>query len=181
MKILWWSWCHWRWQWYCWWPDSKTEVGRASSSSIRIHNYIFKRVKSIFFHSICYNLHVKLHILLSSLNMLFHVNCQLICPRGSIVTLTAIVWLFTTVDFQVCPQIACLRGCIVALVAFVQIFSTVCFDMSPQIAWIRGYIITLVALVWLFSTVRFQMLPQMACPRRGILALVAFVWLFSTV
>ena len=101
--------------------------------------------------------------------------------RGGIVALVAFVWLFSTVDFQMCFQIACLWRRIITLVAFVWLFSTVSFQMCPQSAGIWGCIVTLVAFVRLFSTVCFQMCPQMACLRGFIVAPVAFVWLFSTV
>ena len=97
------------------------------------------------------------------------------------VTFVALVWLFSTVRFQMSPQISCNRRDIVALVAFVWLFSTVCFQMWPQWTWIRACIVTLVAFVWFFSTVRFYMSPQMACLRGCIVALVAFIRLFSTV
>ena len=50
--------------------------------------------------------------------------------------------------------------------AIVWLFSTVCFQMGPQMACMSGCIITLVAFVWLFSTVHFQMCPQIACLNR---------------
>ena len=103
---------------------------------------------------------------------------QIARMRGCIITLVALVGLFSSVCFQMCPQIACMRGCIVALVAFVWLFSTVRFEMSPQCTWIRACIVTLAACVWLFSTVCFQMCLQMTCLRRGIVALVTFVWFY---
>ena len=78
-----------------------------------------------------------------------------------IITLVAFIWLFLTVNFQMCIQMACLRGCIITLAAFVWLFSTVRFKMCSQIACKRRGIVTLVALVWLFSTVRFQMSPML--------------------
>ena len=52
-------------------------------------------------------------------NVRFQMFPQIACPRKSIVTLFAFVWLFSTVVFQMCPQMACLRSGIVTLVAFV--------------------------------------------------------------
>ena len=75
------------------------------------------------------------------------------------------------------PQIACFGRGIVTLVALVSLFSTVRFHVSPQVAYLRGCKVTLVTFVWLFSTVRFQMSPQIAWMRRCIVTLVAFVWL----
>ena len=96
------------------------------------------------------------------------------------VTMSAFVWFFSTVRFQMCPQMACPRGCIVTLVAFVWLFSTVRFQMCPQIPCLKGCIVTLAAFVWFLSTVGFQMCPQIACIRRCKFTLVAFVWLFSS-
>ena len=56
-------------------------------------------------------------------------NCQL---RGCIVTLVALVWLFSTVRFQMFPQRDSLDWCKVTLVALVWIFSTVCFKMPAS-------------------------------------------------
>ena len=88
------------------------------------------------------------------------------------VALVAIVWLFTTICFQ-------MRGCKVTLV--VLLFSAVRFQMFPQIACFNGCKVTLVTFVWFFSTVRFQMCPQIACIRGCKVTLVVFAWLFSTV
>ena len=116
-------------------------------------------------------------------NVRFQMFPQIACPRKSIVTLFAFVWLFSTVNFQMCPQSTCMNRCKVTLVAFVWLFSTVYFQMCPQSAYMNRCKVTLVAFVWLFTftTVHFQMSPQIACTRRGIITLVAFVWLFSTV
>ena len=99
------------------------------------------------------------------------------CLRECIVTLVALVWLFSTVRLQMRPQIFWKRRCIVALVTFVWLFSTMHFQMSPQSACKPGRIIALVAFVWFFSTVRSQMCPQIACMGRCIVTLVAFMWL----
>ena len=61
-------------------------------------------------------------------------------------------------------------------VTLVWLFSTMCFQMSPQITCQRGCIVTLVAFV--FSTVRSQVCPEIACLRRDKVTLVAFVWRF---
>ena len=44
---------------------------------------------------------------------------QRACIRGCKVTLVALVWLFSTVRFQMCPQMLCIGRCIVTLVAFI--------------------------------------------------------------
>ena len=55
-----------------------------------------------------------------------------------------------SVCFQMCPQVVCMWRCIVTLVALVGLFSNVRFQMSPQIACMRRSIVTLVvAFVWL--------------------------------
>ena len=111
----------------------------------------------------------------------FQMCLQRACIRGCIITMVAFVWLFTTVSLQMCPQMACMRRCIITQVTFVWLFSTVGFQMCPQTVCPRGCIITLVAFVWLFSTVCFQMSPQIACLNGCKVTLVAFVWLFTTV
>ena len=68
-----------------------------------------------------------------------------------------------------------MNECKVTLVALVCLFSTVCFQMCPQIAWLRGCIFTLVAFVWFFSTVRFQMFIQRAWVSAGKVTQAAFL------
>ena len=58
-------------------------------------------------------------------NVRFQMFPQIACPRKSIVTLFAFVWLFSTVNFQMCPQSTCMNRCKVTLIAFVWLFSTV--------------------------------------------------------
>ena len=57
---------------------------------------------------------------LQILSMVFRqMYLQIICLRWGIVTLTAFVWIFSTVRFQMCSQIAGLRKRKFALVAYV--------------------------------------------------------------
>ena len=58
--------------------------------------------------------------------------------RGDIIALVALVQLFPTVRFHLCPQVYCLILCTLAMVAFVFRFPTVRFQMPPQISWIRN-------------------------------------------
>ena len=97
------------------------------------------------------------------------------CLRGCVITLVALVPLFSTVRFQMAYP----RGCIVALIAFVWFFSTVDFQMCPQTACLRGFIgcICLTFLRCVFSNVPSKHLPE---KMHSHTALVAFVWLFST-
>ena len=53
---------------------------------------------------------------------------------------------FSTVRYQMCPKDICPRRGIVTLVALVWLFSTVYFQMYHQAAFHRGCILTLVAL-----------------------------------
>ena len=106
------------------------------------------------------------------------------CPQSAdvhscIVTLVALVWLFSTVGSLMCPQIACMRGCIITQIAFECLSSIVHFQMSLQMVCPRECFITQVAFVWLFPTVCFHMYPQIAFARGRIIALVAFVQPFD--
>ena len=102
---------------------------------------------------------------------------QTACQRGCIVTLVTLVWLFSTVYFQMCLQGACIEGCIVTLVAFVWLFSTVCLQMHSQIAWIGWCIVTQFAFISNFSTVWFHVCLQMVCMICCKTTVAAFVWL----
>ena len=68
----------------------------------------------------------------------FQMCPQTVCPRGRIITLVAF-GLFFTVPFQLCIQIACSNGCKVTLVAIVWLFSTVHFQMSPKITCLNEF------------------------------------------
>ena len=77
------------------------------------------------------------------------------------------------------------QNCI-ALVVVVWLFSSVCFQMRPQMACPRRCIVTLATFVWLFPTVSFQMCPQIGCLNRCKVALIALVcfspeWVFKCV
>ena len=67
------------------------------------------------------------------------------------VTLVTIVWLFSTVHFQMCPQMTCIKGYIVVLVAFVWLFTIMGFQMCLQIACMRGCKVTLIAVVFVLE------------------------------
>ena len=102
------------------------------------------------------------------------------CPQSAdvhscIVTLVALVWLFSTVGSLMCPQIACMRGCIITQIAFECLSSIVHFQMSLQMVCPRECFITQAAFVWFFPTVCFHVCPQIAFARGRIIALVAFV------
>ena len=79
-----------------------------------IYFYFERRVLILWF--------IFLSILLSILNMLFHVFSQIVCPQGGKVTLIAFVWLFSTVGFQMAPQSTWVRACIVTLVSILWFF-----------------------------------------------------------
>ena len=136
---------------------------------------------------------------------------QSACPRGCIVTLVALVWLFPTVCFQMPPQIAFPRGCIfiihircICLIFPHCVFSSVSSNnllgmMHTHIGCIcltfLRHVLSNVSsnclhhrmhshtdcIFWLFSTVSSQMCPQIICPRWCIITLAAFIWLFLTV
>ena len=106
---------------------------------------------------------------------------QIACMRGCIITQAALVWLFSTVCFQMSSQMMSTRWCKVALDTFVWLFSTVFFQMGPQRTWVSACKVTLVAFVCLFSTVSFHMDPQRTWVSARKVTLVAFVWFFSTV
>ena len=65
------------------------------------------------------------------------------CLKECIVTLIALVWLFSNVCFQMSPQTACLGRCIVTLVAFVQLFSTIVFSNEPSNRIFEKMLVTL--------------------------------------
>ena len=114
--------------------------------------------------------------------MCFHVWFEMIWPIGCIITLTAFVWLFSTVYYQMSTQSAYSRCYIVTLVAFIRFFSTVRFQMITQCACIKWCKVTLVAFVWLFpTTMFFQMFLQITCMSGCIFTNVALIWLFPTV
>ena len=101
----------------------------------------------------------------SHLQILYNIRCCCV----------TLVWLFSTMCYQMSPQTVCTRRCIVTLVTFVWFFSAVRFQMCPQIACPRECKVTLVAFVWFFSTACFQRSLQNYCPRGRNLKLVAFV------
>ena len=111
----------------------------------------------------------------------FQMFPQIACPQECIVTLVAFVWFFSTVRFQMCPQSVCSGACIATLIALVWPCSTMCVQMSSQTVCPRGCIVTPVAFVWLFSCVHFQMSPQMARMNRCTFTLVTFVLFFFIV
>ena len=74
---------------------------------------------------------------------------QIACIGRGIVTLIALVWLFSTVRLHMCPQSICPGGCITTLVAFVWFFSTVRFQMCSKIPSVKGCItLHCIALLW---------------------------------
>ena len=75
---------------------------------------------------------------------------QIVCLEGCEVTLVA------------CPQTACMRCYKVTLVALIWLYSAMNFQMCSQSACIRGCKVTLVALVWLSPSVYFQVLLQIS-------------------
>ena len=166
-----------RWISFVFHSHSQTKIFMLSP--VPSHDYQFYHIlKSTYIWHCCiqrirHNLGATLVWLVST--VCFQMSPQTVCPRRGIVTLVAHVWLFSTVRFQMCPKSACIRGCKATLVAFVWLFSTVCFQMCPQMACLRRCIVALVALVWLFSSVCCQMCPQIACRGRGKITLVAFV------
>ena len=132
-------------------------------SPILIHRDKYAKYCLLF----CHTVSNFISFLNSHLQILYKTWCG--CIRGIQHFLCAtLVWLFSTVCFQMSPQTVCTRRCIVTLVTIVLFFSTVCFQMSLQINCRRECRLTLA-----FSDV--------SCLKRGMFTLVAFVWLFSTV
>ena len=92
----------------------------------------------------------------------------IIILRWGIITLVALVELFSNVCFQMCPQSTWVWACIITSVAFVWLFSTVCFQMNPQIAWPKGLKVTLVAFFHsAFSDVSSKHLDQSMLSHTG--------------
>ena len=95
---------------------------------------------------------------------------QIACPRESIVTLVASIWLFSTVCFQMIPQIACWLGFKVALVAFVwlSLFSNVPSNFPLKRMHSRIGCICLAFPHFAFANRQ---------PAKGIVALVTFLYI----
>ena len=127
------------------------------------------------------------------------------CMNRWKLALTAAVWSFSIVCFQVLPQVACFKGCIITLAGSIKLFSTVRFQMRPKI-WCPSRGICLICLHCVFSNGSsnyldkrrhnrrrigciglafpyraFYVRPQVSCLIWCILARVAFVCLFPTV
>ena len=98
---------------------------------VRFYIFIFFILHCVRFWNVSTNFlpheAIQNHIVWLFSTVYFEMGLQSVCKTGSKFTLTALVWLFSTVCCQMCSQMACLRGCIVTLVAFVFSFSTVHF------------------------------------------------------
>ena len=79
------------------------------------------------------------------------------------VTLVALIWLFSIMDFKKSPQSTCMRQCKITLVAFVWLFSIVRFQMCPQMAcWCFVTIQNLFSQFWSFVKVLQSMFQSVS-------------------
>ena len=118
-----------------------------------------------------------------SLSPICVVKC--ICPRGCIITLVAVVWLFSHVCLQMFAQTACRRGYINTMVAFIGLFSTVGsqdeINCLPPTMHSRIGSICLIFLHCVFSNVSTSCLGQRMQSHTGCTCLAFLRCVFSNV
>ena len=79
------------------------------------------------------------------------------------VTLVALIWLFSIMDFKKSHQSTCMRQCKITLVAFVWLFFIVRFQMCPQMAcWCFVTIQNLFSQFWSFVKVLQSMFQSVS-------------------
>ena len=111
-------------------------------------------------------------------NVYYHMFVQIALGGGCIFTLVAFVWLFSTVDFQMCPQGTCMSRSIVALAALLRFFSIFClFCWNLHISFASTWHEVSKILIHCQQIESFVSFPGSSVPYWGEIKVTKMLWI----